>query len=84
MPRFSPSPLLATYVGLGASAVQVSSGGGDRSLWLARALFGVRVTLVERVALFGEVGLEYRDTDTPSSQRAELVTFPIGVVVFLK
>lgn len=72
---------VTSYVGVGGSFL--SADGDD--LWAIRALLGARVSVIQRVALFGEVGLRYQDTGGPiSSQSASLVTFPIGVVVFLK
>ena len=75
---------VTSYYGLGASFIHLSSDGDNADAWLARALLGVRVTVIERVALFGEVGVEYQDADSPLGERVALATFPIGVVVFLK
>ena len=75
---------VTSYYGLGASLIHISSDGDNADAWLARALLGARVTLVERVALFGEVGVEYQGSDSLLGERVALATFPIGVIVFLK
>ena len=62
----------------------VSLSGSDVTLWHARVLFGVRAKLLERVALFGEVGVEYQGADLPGNQRVALATFPLGIVVFFR
>lgn len=75
---------VTSYYGLGGSVVRFSSDGSDTDIWRARALLGARVTLFQRVAIFGEVGVEYQDADAPFGQRVDLATFPLGIVVFLK
>jgi hypothetical protein len=76
---------VTSYFGVGGSVLRFSfDGGPEGTIVIARALFGTRVTLVDRVALFGEVGLEYQDADPIGSQRIGLATFPLGVVVFLR
>ena len=43
-----------------------------------------RDTVVDRVALFGELGFEYNHAEGFQGKQAALRTFPIGIVVFLK
>jgi hypothetical protein len=76
---------VTTYYGVGGGVLYFNPGSEPvATAWLARALLGARVRIVERVALFGEVGLEYRAGDNPIGDEFSTATFPLGIVVFLK
>src|SRR5688572_4820845 len=60
---------IATYVGLGATIASLSSNVlPDQTTWGIRTLFGARVTVIERVAVFGEVALSYERGDEDERQ----------------
>lgn len=85
--RVSHSGRVTTYLGLGGGLVYYNPGAEPVSKgWLARTLVGARVKVVDRVALFGELGLEYQsgDDQTILPDRFTTTTAPIGVVVFFK
>jgi hypothetical protein len=85
--RVSHAGRVTTYLGLGGGLVYYNPGAEPVSKgWLARTLLGVRVKVVDRVALFGELGLEYQSSDDQAfvPDRFTTTTAPIGVVVFLK
>jgi opacity protein-like surface antigen len=76
---------VTSYYGIGASIGAVtgpSSLAGDA--WAARLLVGARIRVVERVAVFGEVGVAYADAEGFFGKQFELQTFPLGVTVYLK
>lgn len=76
---------VTSYYGLGGFITHVSSSTGDGTLWGTQALLGVRVRVVDRVAIFGEVGLGYQEDDRTFNHRhVGFETMPLGVVVFLK
>lgn len=83
--RGSSSSRLTTYYGLGAGLLYFNPGGQPvADAWLARLLLGARVRVVDRVAVFGELGLEYRAGDDQLGDEFSTATFPLGIVVFLK
>jgi len=73
------------YAGLGGSIGGIRSGSSPASTaWAGWGLVGARLTVVNRVALFGEIGLVYEDAEDFGAQRLQLGTFPLGIVVYLK
>ncbi len=76
---------VTSYYGLGGLIAHVSSSAGDGTLWGAELLLGARVRVLDRVTVFGEVGLGYQqDERSFGIRRATFETLPLGVVVFLK
>jgi len=76
---------LISYIGAGGGVGNISGSGGlVGQVWAARALAGAQLTVVDRVAVFGELGFEYRHAEGALGKQAALRTFPIGIVVFLK
>ena len=76
---------VTSYWGIGGSVGAVtgpSSLAGDA--WAARLLLGARIKVVDRVSVFGEVGIEYSDAESFFGKQFELQTFPLGVTVYLK
>jgi hypothetical protein len=75
---------LNVYTGLGASIGGINPGPAPSStVWGAWGLLGVSFRVVDRVAVFGEIGLTYEDAKDVV-QRFGLGTFPLGIVVYLK
>lgn len=75
---------VTVYYGVGGSIGGIDGGSFPAStIWLGRGLVGARVNALDRVAIYGEVGVEYQDAGD-FGQRFALATFPLGVVVFLK
>ena len=70
-----------SYYGVGGSIARLSSDSSDATVWSARAFLGVRVAVLERMAVFGEVGLAFYDTGAFGTERVALATFPLGVVI---
>ena len=76
---------LTSYIGAGGGVGNISGSGGlVGKTWAARALAGAQLTVVDRVAVFGELGFEYDHAEGFQGKQAALRTFPIGIVVFLK
>jgi hypothetical protein len=76
---------VTVYYGVGGSIGGIHVGGVPAStVWRGRGLVGARVNALDRVAIYGEVGVEYQDAGDFGGQRFGLATFPLGVVVFLK
>jgi hypothetical protein len=76
---------VTVYSGVGGSIGGIHVGGFPAStVWRGRALVGARVNALDRVAIFGEVGVEYQDAGDFGGQRFGLSTFPLGVVVFFR
>lgn len=76
---------VTSYWGIGGTFGKVngpSTLAGDA--WGARLLIGARIRVLDRVAVFGEVGMSYTDAEGFFGQQFELQTFPLGVSVFLK
>jgi hypothetical protein len=72
------------YVGVGGTVSKLRSDVlPDQTTWGFRTLFGARVTVIERVAFFGEIALNYERGDEGERQIA-LATLPLGIVVFLR
>lgn len=83
--RGSSTGRVTTYYGLGGGLIYINTGSQPLTeAWLARLLLGARVRVVDRVAVFGELGLEYRSADGLLGDEFSTATFPIGIVVFLK
>ena len=83
--RASSAGRLTTYFGLGGGLLYYNPGPEPAvDAWLARLLIGARVTVVDRVAVFGELGLQYQSGDFPVGDSFSTTTFPLGIVVFLK
>ena len=79
---------LLPYLGAGGQVLGRWVDGESVTNWAARGLFGVRVTVFERLAVFGEFALEYSESDGvgffgPSGNRLALAAAPLGVLVFL-
>lgn len=73
-----------TYVGVGTAFSNLSGiPSASGSQWAGRFLLGTQFKVVDRVALFGDIGAEYIDSDT-FGKTVTLRTNPIGVIVFLK
>jgi hypothetical protein len=76
---------VTVYYGIGGSVGGAKGGTAPAStIWRGRALVGARVNALDRVAFYGEVGVEYQDAGDVLGQRVALATFPLGVVVYLK
>jgi hypothetical protein len=75
---------LTPYWGIGASLGGLWSDARDATTWAGRALGGARLTVVDRVDLFGEIRVEYSHETAPGSQRVVLATSPLGIIVYLK
>lgn len=76
---------VTVYYGIGGSIGGAKGGTAPAStIWRGRALVGARVNALDRVAFYGEVGVEYQDAGNALGQRVALATFPVGVVVYLK
>jgi len=76
---------VTSYYGIGASFGKVTGSPtitGDA--WMARLLLGARIKVVDRVAVFGEVGINYSDSDGFFGKQFALQTFPLRVTVYLK
>lgn len=81
----APRERVAVYYGVGGSIGGAKSGTFPATtVWRARGLVGARVTALDRVELYGEVGVEYQDAGDFPGQWLNLATFPLGIVVFLK
>jgi hypothetical protein len=76
---------VATYVGVGGS---YSHANGNAAVgtyqWDARALFGARIRVVDRVWVYGEAGMQYLRSDGFFDAQFSLATFPLGVTIYLK
>src|SRR5688572_8742217 len=60
----STAERITTYLGFGATISSVNSDDlTDRTRWGVRTLFGARVHVIDRVALFGEASLTYSHSD---------------------
>lgn len=76
---------VTSYYGVGGGTFWVNSDFiNEGNIWAVRGLLGARVRIVPRVALFGEVGIQYQGGDEAFGKEFSTTTFPIGIVVFLK
>lgn len=76
---------VTSYLGLGGGIAAVNGPTTfDGDGWTAKLLMGARIRVFDRVAVFGEVGVNYSDSDGVFGKQLELATFPLGVTVFLK
>jgi hypothetical protein len=76
---------VTSYYGIGAAFANISGAGTlAGNAWATKLLIGARVKVIERVALFGEIGVQYVDAEGFFGKQFSLETFPLGVTVFLK
>ena len=77
-------PHFATYLGFGGSVGETWQDGNGSVSWTARTLAGLRVTVIERLALFGEIQVYYsHDGGGQSANLLRLGTRPLGVMIYL-
>lgn len=83
--RLAESRGVTGYVAVGGTYNWMNESGDDPSFWTVRSLLGMRVRLMDRVAVFGEAGFSYQRIEGVIDARTfGTTTLPLGVIVFLK
>jgi hypothetical protein len=82
--RHSTWDRVSLYSGPGVSLGRSNPTIGESStIWALRYQLGARLRVVDRVSLFAEADLEYRNSGD-SGEFASLATQSLGIIVFLK
>jgi hypothetical protein len=75
---------VATYLGTGGSVGERWLDGTGAFSWGAGTFFGVRLAVFDRLALFGELGVEYAHTGGDlGGNRVFVNTAPFAVLIYL-
>jgi len=74
---------LTSYLGVGGYFGGLWRDGEGNATWAVRTFLGIRIDVLDRVALFGEVGVEYDVLGFNDVKALRLSTAPLGILLYL-